>query len=251
GGQPWYFALAVGVKTPIALQVLLLAGVMAAVVRWRQYRTSAIFWAAPGLLYFALASLSNLQLGFRLVLPALPFAILLCGPALMALRGRRAILLASGLCGWLAVESARTYPHGIAYFNQWAGGPENGLRYLADSNLDWGQSLGAVADYCRRNGIPRILVSYWGWDRPLRYFRPDEFETLMVPWEKSYVNSRVYQPPPGYYAISSQFLPGYVFAEDYRDYFKAFRERKPVARAGYSIYIYRIEGTTSGTPSQP
>ena len=251
GGQPWYFALAVGVKTPIALQVLLLAGLIAAVIRWRHYVTTAIFWVAPGLLYFALASLSNLQLGFRLVLPALPFAILLCGPALIALRGRRAIILALGLCGWLALETARTYPHGIAYFNQWAGGPANGLRYLADSNLDWGQSLGEVARYCRGNGIPKINISYWGWDRPLRYFRPDEFETLMAPWEKSYVNGQVYQPAPGYYAISSQFLPGYVFAEDYHDYFQVFRERKPIAQAGYSIYIYRIEGTTAGSPSQP
>ncbi len=31
------------------------------------------------------------------------------------------------------------YPHQLAYFNELAGGPENGHRHLLHSNLDWGQ----------------------------------------------------------------------------------------------------------------
>jgi hypothetical protein len=33
------------------------------------------------------------------------------------------------------------YPHQLAYFNELAGGPRNGHKYLLGSSLDWGQDL--------------------------------------------------------------------------------------------------------------
>ncbi|MFG0334682.1 MAG: hypothetical protein ACF8TS_15100, partial [Maioricimonas sp. JB049] len=39
------------------------------------------------------------------------------------------------------VSSLRVYPHQLAYFNELAGGPENGWRHLLGSNLDWGQDF--------------------------------------------------------------------------------------------------------------
>jgi hypothetical protein len=38
---------------------------------------------------------------------------------------------------WLAASSLHVYPHGVSYFNEWVGGPAQGWKYLADSNLDW------------------------------------------------------------------------------------------------------------------
>jgi hypothetical protein len=34
-----------------------------------------------------------------------------------------------------------SFPHSLAYFNFLAGGPSNGWRHLAHSNVDWGQGL--------------------------------------------------------------------------------------------------------------
>jgi len=37
--------------------------------------------------------------------------------------------------------TALVYPHYLAFFNQSIGGPHNGYKWLADSNIDWGQDL--------------------------------------------------------------------------------------------------------------
>ena len=35
------------------------------------------------------------------------------------------------------VELGSACPCNLTFFNQLLGGPQNGLKYLADSNLDW------------------------------------------------------------------------------------------------------------------
>src|SRR3989344_7000616 len=41
------------------------------------------------------------------------------------------------LFGWYLIENLRVYPYYLTYFNQIAGGPSGGYRYVVDSNLDW------------------------------------------------------------------------------------------------------------------
>jgi hypothetical protein len=42
---------------------------------------------------------------------------------------------------WAAFGSIRLWPHQEAFFNELAGGPENGSELLVDANIDWGQDL--------------------------------------------------------------------------------------------------------------
>jgi hypothetical protein len=179
----------------------------------------------------------------RLVLPALPFGLLLCGVALESLMRKRFGQIAIGCLGALLLfESARIYPHGIAFFNLPSGGPANGSRYLIDSNLDWGQGLGDLAAYSRANHLPRIKLSYFGNDMTYRYFRNEEVEVIPPPWSESLVKSDHLVPEPGaWYAISPTLLPGQFFAPRFKDYYAAFRKLEPVARPGYSIFVYHIE----------
>ena len=137
--DPWYFLIALAVKVPVAYQLLFLA---AAVYTIRKRDALSVFLLLPPVLYIALASMTGHQLGIRLILPALPFAALMA--ARVAVEHRRFVLVAL-LLG--AGESLYYYPHGIAFFNALAGGPANGLHYLADSNLDWGQDLPALREY--------------------------------------------------------------------------------------------------------
>ena len=51
------------------------------------------------------------------------------------------------------------YPHQLAYFNEAAGGPENGHKHLLGSNLDWGQDYLFVQDWMLRSHIPPSSVS--------------------------------------------------------------------------------------------
>jgi len=48
-------------------------------------------------------------------------------------------------------------------------GPANGLYYLQDSNLDWGQDLKRLARYQEENRIPELVLGYWGPGQPEYY----------------------------------------------------------------------------------
>jgi hypothetical protein len=243
-GHPLYFITALAVKGPLPLLLLTFAGIilLAGDALRRRLDASALFWIAPGLLYIALASLSSLQLGIRLILPALPFGLLMAGRALRALlTPRRAPVLALVfLC--MGVQAARVFPHGLSFFNVAAGGPGEGLRYLADSNLDWGQGLPELARYVERERISRVRLLYFGTDQARRLFRGSEIELVPLPWHERVVAERVLNLHPGYYAVSATLLPGQFFSEPWRDYLRPFRDRRPIARVANSIYIYRIEG---------
>ena len=76
---------------------------------------------------------------------------------------------------WAGASAARSDPFPLAYFNELAGGPRGALRYVADSNLDWGQGLPALRDYVLAHELDAVYLSYFGTDRPEAYgirFRP-------------------------------------------------------------------------------
>ena len=49
--------------------------------------------------------------------------------------------LVSSALAWSIASSLWISPHSLAYFNEIAGGPTGGPRYLLGSNVDWGQDL--------------------------------------------------------------------------------------------------------------
>jgi hypothetical protein len=231
--DPFYFLIALAVKVPMGFLALFLA---AAVFTVRRRDALSAFLVLPPVLYIALASLSGHQLGIRLILPALPFAALMA--ARMATDWRRFAMIAAA-CG--AIESLAYYPHGIAFFNLAAGGPANGLRYLADSNLDWGQDLPALRSWVTNNNGQGLRLAYFGADTPWRFFTDKEIVSTPPPWSPELAKGQiVLQPEPALYAISATLLPGHFFKSPYEDYYKNFRELKPTARLGYTIYIYDL-----------
>jgi hypothetical protein len=243
GGTPLYFLLALAVKMPVSLQILLVAG---ALLEWLgarrgRFRQERLFWLVPGFLYTGLASLSALQLGVRLVLPALPFGLLLAGNAVETLRRGKFRAVLAFLLALLAFESWRIYPHNISFFNIWAGSPERGAWYLGDSNIDWGQNIRDLAPVIERFRMKKLLLAYFGADDVWSYVSDRIVEPLAPPWTDDLAQGVIYDPKPGYYAVSVSLLPGNRLAPKYRDYFKIFRESTPIARAGYSIYVYRID----------
>jgi hypothetical protein len=245
-GHPLYFLAALLVKAPVTLIAFggIGAGLLLTALVKRRLTWSDAFWTAPGALYIFLCSRVPVQLGVRLILPALPFGVLLCAFAVEWMRKRRAgrIVVGAGLA-LFAFETARIYPHGIAFFNLAAGGPGAGIRYLVDSNLDWGQGLGDLQRWARAHGAGPVRLSYFGSDMMYRYFRGNEVEPIPPPWADSLAKGRTQLvPEPGhYYAISPTLLPGHFFAPKYRDYYAAFRAMTPVARPGYSIFVYRVD----------
>ena len=247
GRVPGYFPLAWAIKFPIPLQMLTVAGLAALGIRIRRREADAADLLVWGLaaFFFGAAMMSNFHIGFRHVLPALPFYILGGGFALERWSPRRATraVTAVGLA-WLAISTLRVYPQGISYFNEWIGGPAQGWRYLADSNIDWGQNLPGLGVYMERSGAPRIKTFLFGFDNPWHYLKPGSLEPQALPSAPdtsighNFAHNSV--PQPGLYAVSTNFLAGFLAPAGYEDYLKCFRERRPDARAGYSIFIYHV-----------
>ncbi|MGE0377967.1 MAG: hypothetical protein AB7I48_15265 [Planctomycetaceae bacterium] len=57
----------------------------------------------------------------------------------------RGIQIATALLA-TAASTLRVYPHQLAYFNELAGGPDNGYRHLLGTNLELGQDLLALRE---------------------------------------------------------------------------------------------------------
>jgi hypothetical protein len=177
----------------------------------------------------------------RLVLPAAPFLVLMCGAFLEWLGRFRFAWPAFVLAASTAVPTALQFPNTISYLNVWSGGLTNAWRYLGDSNLDWGQGLPELAEYAARHNVGVLNISYFGNDRPHRMFPPGSYRVLPPPWNTAGLNTFRLIPERGYYAISAALLPGHYFAPRFRDYYAEFREHQPVAILGGSILLYRFE----------
>jgi hypothetical protein len=241
-GTPLYFLGALAVKVPVGMQVLAVAGFAAGVWEWVRRREAVWgFWLLPPVLYLGLASLTGHQLGVRLILPALPFAVLLAGRIAASYRRAGALLILVA-----AAESMAYYPQQLSFFNLWVGGPANGGKYLADSNLDWGQDLRLAAEWAREHKVERLKLAYFGTDTPWRHFTEQTVEIEAPPWGDAQAKGRAYLPPaPGVYAISATLLPGHFFEDKYQNYYREFRGRRPDGYAGWSIYIYDLRGAQS------
>lgn len=155
-----YFLVALGLKLPLGLLGGAAGGLAAGAWRGR-----CAWLLVPPLAFVAAASWSRVDLGVRVVLPAVPFLYVVA--ARLAVPGRwRAARLAvlAGCLVWCGVAAWKAGPMPLAYFNELAGG--DGTRYLADSNTDWGQGLPALRDWMRANGVDVVYLGYFGTDLP-------------------------------------------------------------------------------------
>ena len=149
-----YFVVATLLKTPLAFLLLVVAR------PWRRHRRySDLMFVVPALWLFAHFSLFfHTQLGLRFVLPAFPLLALLAGANFddertPRLRFAALVLLIAQMAGTVVA-----CPRYLAYFNELIGHRANAYRYLADSNLDWGQDRFALWAWERTHvGVPYAL----------------------------------------------------------------------------------------------
>jgi len=145
-----YFLVALAVKETIPFLIVLVASL--AVFPWKRAGQEERLLLLPPILFFACFSLGRVQIGIRYVLPAFPFLAIFASNLTSRLRGRSLGLLAV-LAAAHAVVAVRACPDYIAYVNALAGGSANGYRWLADSNVDWGQNETRLRAYARDHGI--------------------------------------------------------------------------------------------------
>ena len=247
GGWWPYFFVAFAVKTPLPTLILVAWATVRAIRDRRWLREMPLL--LPAAAYFGSGVAGNLNTGYRLILPIIPFLAVHAArlstpprprvPSPRSSRARRFILAA--LAVWLVLSSLLIYPHYLAYFNELVG-PPNGYRVLVDSNLDWGQDLPGLRTWMEENNVETVYLSWFGIAPPEQYGVRYRFLPGWPPFEQPAL--RVYHPErplPGVYAISATHLQGAIL--DDPDTFAFFRSQQPIARIGYSIHIYQVPAT--------
>jgi 4-amino-4-deoxy-L-arabinose transferase-like glycosyltransferase len=242
-----YFLLVFLIKTPICTVALLIASLAfykaGNALSWRE----GVFLLAPVILFFAVTTQSKLAIGVRHILLVYPFLFVLTS-RLATIRLRPA-WLATLLIGTpvllAAISSLRIAPHQLAYFNELVGGPEQGYRYLSDSNLDWGQDLKGLNAYMEKEQLPIIYLSYFGPAPPSRYGIRYQYVAGTGNLEWSPPGDKI---PPGaprkLLAISVYNLQD--VSRPHEPLFRWLWVRAPVAKIGYSIFIYDLTNDPEG-----
>ncbi|MCA9049397.1 MAG: glycosyltransferase family 39 protein [Planctomycetaceae bacterium] len=225
----WYYYLyGLAVKVPLGtLLMAVLSSISTGRLYWRQKRIEAHLLAlmAPPLCLLVLVSMqTGLNKHFRYVLPVLPFLyISVAAVAAKTAPNTRALFCV--LLLWSTISSLRVCPKSLVYFNELAGGPENGAFHLLDSNLDWGQSLIALREWddSRIDNLP-LYVSYSGL-----------FELPDVGFQCQTISGLSCDPRPGWYAISVNRLYGT------RGFPEFSRRRTPERILAHSMALFLVE----------
>jgi hypothetical protein len=234
-GWPYYFAVALGVKSTLGFLLGLVLAAVAVLRRTGDPAGVRAHWWLPALAVFGALSAGGIQIGERYLLPVHAFGILLIAslaPSLLCSR-RGGALLALVLAGQVA-PTIRAAPGGyLPYFNALAGGTDGGDRVLLDSNLDWGQDLPRLAAWMRREGVSEVALGYVGADDPdrLGIARRD------LPGRNLYASAGADVPLTGTVVVSPALVYGLV--PRYAAYYAPLRDRPPDARAGV-FFVYRM-----------
>lgn len=264
GGWWYYYLIGFLVKEPIGFQLMLYVSILQGIWGWRRWTRDGIReWSlivVPPLLIFALVSS---QTGFnhhmRYVLPAYPFLFIIAARTVTL--GRFWKWFSYACMTWQAASVLWFAPHWMSYFNEAAGGPLNGHKWLVDSNIDWGQDILGLKKWQDQHPEAADLQAalFTGFDPKdigLRFRLPTPYiagepQTLSKDKQRG--------PQPGWCAISVCQLKGHSFSVPAGDgtwewsegHFTYFLDNfEPVDRIGYSIYIYHITEAQAATVRQ-
>ncbi|MGC5038965.1 glycosyltransferase family 39 protein [Streptomyces sp. DT190] len=222
-GSRWYYLpAALLVKTPLGATALWAGGVVAVVASRRLRPAAPYVLAAPAVL-FAAALLGSRDLGVRYVV-VLPLFLAVAAGCVLVVRRRWVSAGAAVLVAFVAVSSVRAYPFYLPYSNEAFGGPGRTREWLHDSNVDWGQDLGRLAERLReRYPGERVWLVYKGGGVPGHY-GIDGADPRRVPAADV----------RGLLAVSDS-----AAAKATGRLAELIGASRPVDRVGYSITIYR------------
>ena len=248
-----YFLIAFLIKTPVAILIFLLLRILRLrrispkidVISLGSTKTDFLL-IFPILLFFVPASFTPMQIGHRHILPIYPFLFVFISSGIAnflhpLLKDRKIlpVIIASLLLLHFAYSSVRIHPHYLAYFNEIIGGPENGYKYLVDSNIDWGQDLKGLNKYIQKNDISDVILSYYGSGVPDKVgFEFQDMYSFGLWGKKDHVNPP--HPRKEILAVSVTNIQGLYLGKIGHDVFYWLKDKKPIDNIGHSIFIYDV-----------
>jgi hypothetical protein len=194
----------------------------------------ALFLLLPIVAFHTAGTFSEVNVGIRHMLPAFPFVFLACGAVARWIGAQHLMYKAAlaALCLWYVAGTLRVYPHFIPYFNELAGGPDNGIYYLDDSNIDWGQDFYRLKDYIDAARPARLRLVVFG------KLPAEEFG---ISFEPIKLRDMVWPQEGITYIVSADFLQRRSFYGNNTGVRFHWLERyRPVHKIGWSIFVYRF-----------
>ncbi|KES08286.1 glycosyltransferase [Streptomyces toyocaensis] len=222
-GSLWYYLpAALLVKTPLGMLALWAAGAASVLTVRRLRPAAALLLPVPAIL-LAAAMYGSRDFGTRYAV-FLPMFLAVAAGCVLTLRWRWAPPAAALLVALVAVSSLRTYPYCLPYSNEAFGGPSKTRLRLHDSNVDWGQDLGRLADRLRgRYRGERVWLVYKGSGVP-SYYGIDAADPRRVPPDEV----------RGVLVVSDS-----AAAKATGRLAELLRSSRPVDDVGHSITVYR------------
>lgn len=257
-GWRYYFPLTFLMKEPIPSLIIVFSAAIAFLVMLigkiikttrKEYFTSIKEYAlnnpAPWIifgficLYWLSSITSNLNIGFRHILPTVPLMYILASKIMvrvnnfvrehLAPQTYYAHLGMVGILGiWLVGSNLYNYPLYLPYFNEVIGS-KNGYRWIVDSNVDWGQDLKRLVKFVEENNIDKIHLDYFGGGSP-KYYLGDKYD----PWW-----SANFPKEWGWYAVSA--TPYQTSFENPKTSYNWLTQYNLVEVVGNSILVYKVE----------
>jgi hypothetical protein len=160
-GFPGYYLIAFLFKVPLAIQVLCLLAALLYFADWKsgRFRREELFLLVPLLFFTIYFNLFNrAQYGIRFFLLIFPSILVFCGSliARWSPLSRLQKLGIFALGGYLVVSVLSYFPHYIPYVNELVYDRRSAYKVLADSNIDWGQGGGRLAQYLKQHPTAQV-----------------------------------------------------------------------------------------------
>ncbi len=263
GGSWFYFPMVFLMKE--SLPTLILTGIafllsiwgIAKALRRRKSSFADYLETHPGefamilliIVYMAYSINGRLNIGIRHLIPIFPAIYILTASGLKRwLNNDNYQKVKFAFLGvmvvWFGMEVGATYPHYLSYFNEAFGGVKGGWQYVTDSNYDWGQDLKRLGAFTKENDIDKIAVKYFGAGDLNAYVGLEAIQ-----WESRNGDPREHDIH--WLAVSVNELQNstklwlgstdprndedkYLWLQNMLDI------NKPYARAGTSIFIYKL-----------
>lgn len=146
---------------------------------------------------------------------------------------------------WSVASSLLAYPHSLGYFNEIAGRGDGEHRHLLNSNIEWGQDLLYLKEWCdaHPDAKPLFVATDGFYDPDALGISCVNMNTVKYKW-----NDKSRELVPGWYAIGVNesvrrgMLGSAVQSLESNDdpVWRKLRRLQPVTRIGGSIDLYYV-----------
>jgi hypothetical protein len=228
----WYYFFAVAMyKVPVGVWAVMILG--AASLLWVRPRWDELFILVPAVACGALIMSGGINIGFRHALPAYGMLLLLATRCVSGTAPAAALLAWGGVLV-AAVHVASYHPDYLSYTNGLSKRP---WLAIADSNLDWGQSLKQLDQWLGANPQPPDRTIHFDpmddpYDPALGCYVRELRRLTIVPKDRR-------EPPESGLLITSPCWLAGIYNRG--GVYARLRDVEPVATIGHSLLVYDLD----------